>query len=310
MSQPIFPKRIFLATSQISLLILSPTSAMAQILPPCCETPDVLAEIASRPEGESVSDFLAWLDQRQDRIGTEGWRADVATLYGACAQGCPPRYAIALQNLTSRIAPTVLDELRSSSIARPNLATDGGPQAEEANVTAPAVSRNTARTPSGLDLRLANGLLRRILDWEDSPDNLPGWIRTELRPYRNTELQDLYRYLAGACRPDQVCPSNLVIALQAVEGEVSDRDRRRAAEVRAAERSEDQRIQADSRWVTLLSAVFSAAAAIVAALVSLLGVLHMGRAQDRERSEMRALLRKALHSTALQMRTAKRKGLN
>ncbi len=94
--------------------------AMAQILPPCCQTPDILIEIASRPANESVSDFIEWLDDRERRIGAEGWKGDVAALYGACAKGCPPRYAIALNELTQQISPGVRGELRSAAFREPS----------------------------------------------------------------------------------------------------------------------------------------------------------------------------------------------
>ncbi len=143
---------------------------------------------------------------------------------------------------------------------------------------------------SELNLEFANSFLRQLLAWRGPAEDLPRWAQEQLSQYDDSALSNFKVFLSGSCIPERDCPPNLVIGLQAITELQSNRLLREEREARTQERKDDLQSQSRSERVAVIAALVSA---IVAGIITLLGMFWTGRTQDRERSEMRALLARA-----------------
>jgi len=261
------------------------------VQPPCCQTPDVLKAIASRPMEESPEDFLQWFRKREGQIDPYKRSDDYIALSAACNAGCSSRYEAALAVLSHQVLPLAITSGGMVRYKRDSRAPYPAPEPRRTSRQPERPRGNAQSTAPILSFAVASDFVNRLMAWRGPPDQFPKWTRDQLAAYKDDELGDLSTYLAGSCPPNRQCGPNLTMARQAIDGMLKERQLKQERARAEGLRSETELNESKGRWIAFVSALISA---VVAGVIAIIGNVLTGRVQVRERSEMVALMHAAL----------------
>jgi hypothetical protein len=249
---------------------------LGQILPPCCGPPAIISDLTSRA-GTTDTELRRFVEARSAERTPEMIEADIAAVEGACTTGCAPHFATALSALREVRARFEDRDIEGPPCCEVPKAT---PRRAIPRATPAPASDTRPQTERLNEPQFRSRIVQGLLSWRGPLDEVPEWLRLQLRSVPSGAVQRLQEAIAGSCAGGRTCPPSLLTGRLTLEGLLAERSLAATTAEARETRDEDLRVQEAGRWATLQSGLLGGVLGALGALLSVLLTNRRGREQS------------------------------
>ena len=271
-----------------AMIVLSPHSASTQqVGPPCCATPDIVAELNGRPAGESPAQLREWLQVRNLQRSDDEIRLDLAADEGVCVTRCSPNFfeargvlSLALALRSPRAEVEYWRREQGREIDYPGCCSDNASSSARQSETRPVINRPAAQAPLAVPVgpRFRSTIIQQLRAWTGDIEEIRDWLKPQLEQRTMDEVELLYAAVASWCEANPSCSHPMKMGKAIIAGHIEFRRAAQAARVAAQAHEEEVSLRRGDWWATIIAGIIGGLIALVGAFAPIIfGQRHARR---------------------------------